>query len=51
MKKFYSAPVVEIEKFDVADIITASQFLGSDEIKANAAATDNIYTQAVGVEW
>lgn len=51
MKKFYSAPVVEIEKFDIADVITASTaYLGSDA-QANAAATNGTYVEAVGIAW
>lgn len=51
MKKIYSAPIVEIEKLDVADIITVS-VLGSAESKALAAGvTGGAYTEAVGIEW
>lgn len=51
MKKFYSAPIVEIEKFDIADVITASTaYLGADA-QANASATDNAYAEAVGIAW
>lgn len=52
MKKFYSAPVVEIEKFDVADIITVS-VLGSEasRIMAKNIVGEDAEYAAVGIEW
>lgn len=52
MKKFYSAPVVEIEKFDVADIITVS-VLGSQVSydMAKKIVGENAEYAAVGIEW
>lgn len=51
MKKFYSAPVVEIEKFEVADIITASAFLGKTDAAYAGLTGDSKYTEVVGIEW
>lgn len=50
MKKFYSAPVVEIEKFEVKDIITASAYLGKTD-SAYAGIAGTAYTEVVGIEW
>lgn len=48
MKKTYSTPVIDIEKFDVVDIITESVQVTT---VGAADATDGSYTYAVGVEW
>ncbi len=48
MKKTYSTPVIDIEKFDVVDIITESVQVTT---AGAAEATDGNYTYAVGVEW
>ncbi len=46
MKKTYSAPVMDIEKFDVIDVITDSAATVDTK-----NATDDTYTTVVGVEW
>lgn len=50
MKKIYSAPIVEIEKFEVADIITVSAYLGKQD-EAYAGIAGSAYTDVVGIEW
>ncbi len=47
MKKLYSAPLMEIEKFDVEDVITTSVIKQTDD----SSATNPKYTVEIVSKW
>lgn len=51
MKKTYQTPVIDIEKFDVIDVITESAAPGVVTGSGAAEATDGDYTVAAAIEW
>lgn len=52
MKKAYQTPVIDIEKFDVIDVITESAAAAPGVVTgANADATDSTYAAAAEIEW
>lgn len=51
MKKAYQTPVIDIEKFDVVDVITDSVNPAGIVTSANANATDGTYAVAAEIEW
>ena len=47
MKKIYSAPVMDIEKFDVIDVITVS----GEVVDTPDVLNDTVVEQQVALEW